>query len=245
MKKSIIYLGIALVVFASVSNVTFNTIKEVKVLKMKSIKNISNLQRTSLKTEEATFEKTNAFQPVFNCETNVKEDFKMASVYVVNENNETIESVPTIKIEKNANQLIAEDNAITENTISNETQALDYNIINNSSYAYEIIESISTSKIEKTADQLIAEDNAITGNTISNEAQALDFNIINNNSYAYEVVESVPTIKIEKTADQLIDADNAITENTISNETYELDFTLINKNQIFIIENNNSLVVLE
>ena len=43
---------------------------------------------------------------------------------------EIVEFVNYSKTEKTADQLIAEDNAITENNISNETQALDFDVIN-------------------------------------------------------------------------------------------------------------------
>ncbi|HAH56368.1 MAG TPA: hypothetical protein DCM02_14070, partial [Flavobacterium sp.] len=80
---------------------------------------------------------------------------------------------------KTADELIAEDNAITENNISNETQALDFDVINSISEGEEVVEFVNICKTEKTADELIAEDNAITENNISNETQALDFDVIN------------------------------------------------------------------
>lgn len=95
---------------------------------------------------------------------------------------EEIDSIRTIKIEKTADERIAEDNAITENNISNVTQALDFTIINNNSIPDEVVESVNANKMERTTEELIAQDNAITGNNLSNETQALDFNVINNNS---------------------------------------------------------------
>ncbi len=92
---------------------------------------------------------------------------------------EEVVSVRTNKIEKTSDELIAEDNTITGNNISNETQPLDFAIINKNSIIDDVVESVNTCKIEKTADELIAEDNAITGNNISNETQALDFYVIN------------------------------------------------------------------
>ena len=218
MKNSIIYLGIALVGFASVSNAIFDTKNEVKASKVKTLENTTNVQWTSLLLVDMHYEKTNATKPVFIMDTVITGDFKIAAANEANE--------------KTADQLIAEDNAITENTISNETQALDFNVIYTNSIVDETIESVTANKIDKTADQLIAEDNAITENTISNETQALDFNVINANSIVYETIESVTANKIEETADQLIAEDNAITENTISNETQVLDFNVINANSI-------------
>lgn len=95
---------------------------------------------------------------------------------------EAIDSVKTNKIEKTSDELIAEDNAITGNNISNETQVLDFAFINSNSIVDEIIESVNADKTEKNTEELIAQDNAITGNNISNETRALDFNVINSSS---------------------------------------------------------------
>lgn len=95
---------------------------------------------------------------------------------------EEIDSIKTIKIEKTAEERIAEDNAITGNNISNETQVLDFTVINWNSIPEEVVESVNVYKMERTTEELIAEDNAITGNNLSNETQALDFNVINSNS---------------------------------------------------------------
>jgi len=107
-------------------------------------------------------------------------------VVILAENNisnfEIIESANANKIEKTADELIAEDNAITQNKISNELQALDFYVISCNSTSDEVIESSNSYKIEKTANELIAEDNAITENNISNETYALDFEIINRKS---------------------------------------------------------------
>ena len=150
--------------------------------------------------------------------------------------NEIIESVNANKIYKTINEFIAEDNTITENNFSNETQVLDFEI--NKLDVFEVIESANFIKIEKTADQLIAEDNAITENNITNDTQVLDFNFINRNSIVEEVIETPTLLKIEKTADQLIAEDNLITENNISNEIIALDFEIINKKLILFTVKN-------
>ncbi|WP_269239802.1 hypothetical protein [Flavobacterium limnophilum] len=95
---------------------------------------------------------------------------------------EAVDSIKTNKIGKTADERIAEDNAITENNISNEIQVLDFIFINSNSIPDEVVESVNTNKAEKSTDELIAQDNAITGNNISNETQVLDFNVINSNS---------------------------------------------------------------
>jgi len=150
---------------------------------------------------------------------------------------EVIESGCTNKIEKTIDELIAEDNAITENNFSNDTQVLNFEIINESD-VFEVIESVQANITEKSADQFIAEDNAITENNISNNVQALDFNIINRKSITEEIIETPLSPKIEKTANQLISEDNLITENNISNEIIVLDFEIINKKLILVTTNN-------
>jgi len=49
-------------------------------------------------------------------------------------------------MDKTSDELIAEDNEITENTLSNEAQALDFNVINSISEAYEAVEPINIPK---------------------------------------------------------------------------------------------------
>lgn len=95
---------------------------------------------------------------------------------------EAIDSVKTNKIGKTSDELIAEDNAITGNNLSNEIQVLDFTVINRNSISEEVVESVNAYKMERTTEELIAEDNAITGNNLSNETQVLDFNVINSNS---------------------------------------------------------------
>jgi type IV secretory pathway TrbL component len=169
-------------------------------------------------------------------------------VVILDENNisnfEIIESVNKNKIEKSADELIAEDNAITDNNISNATEVLDFYIINAKSIPDEIVESVNQCKIEKSADELFAEDDAITENNISNATEVLDFYIINTNSIPDEIMESVNQCKIEKTTDELIAEDNAITESNISNETKVLDFELINRNSNLSTGKNKSFLVI-
>lgn len=95
---------------------------------------------------------------------------------------EAIDSVTTNRIIKTTEELIAQDNAITESHITNEAQNLDFTYINKNSPVSEIVESVNVNKIEKTLEELIAEDNAITESNISNEVQVLDFNFINGKS---------------------------------------------------------------
>jgi hypothetical protein len=236
MKHLIIYSGIALVVIANVVNTSFGTKSGVgasqsarkEVVSIKGFKTILS-KENSLSQKQVTTIKTSL---KLNPRTLFLRNFKNLNVNEYNNGDEPIEDVTINKIIKTADELIAEDNLITENNISNVTQTLDFDIINENSTVYEVIESANPNKIEKTADELIAEDNAITENNFSNETQALDFNVINRNSIVEEVIE-IPTLyKIEKTADQRIAEDNLITENNISNETQALDFEIINKKLI-------------
>jgi len=103
----------------------------------------------------------------------------------------------------NMDEVIAADNAITESTVSNETQALNF----------DAIEKALPYENEKSMEEVIAEDNKITENTISSETEALNFGAIDN-ELPYES---------EKSIDEVIAEDNAITENSVSNETKSLD----------------------
>lgn len=183
MKNLIIYSGIALVVLANVVNTSFDIKSGVgasqegtkEVVASKGFKNISSddtvLSLKQVKTMKASTQ--------LKSRTLFLRNFTSIKANDFNNGEEPIEGVAINKIIKTADELIAEDNLITENNISNETQALDFDFINGNSTVYEVIESENPNKIEKTADELIAEDNAITENNISNETQALDFEIIN------------------------------------------------------------------
>jgi len=228
MKNLIIYSGIALVVCVKIYNASFDTKKNVDTLKESTkevlvakslITKFSNAKKLSIPNNSKELKLKTLFlrnfpKSTFNNSIGVDEPIAVDSVNRMN---------------KSAEELIAEDNAITENNISNETQALDFDVINSISNGDEVVEFVNIFKTEKTADELIVEDNAITENNISNETQALDFDVINSISECEEVVEFVNIFKTEKTAEELIAEDNAITENNISNETQALDFDVINK----------------
>jgi hypothetical protein len=187
-----------------------------------------------------------AFVTMCNASNAVNERYDFYRSVILMDSNipnfEEIESVFLTKIEKTPEELIAVDNAIMENNISNETQTLDFNFINANSIVDEVIESAKLCDIEKTPEELIAEDNAITENNISNETQTLDFDFINANSIVDEVIESAKPCDIEKTPEELIAEDNAITENNISNEISALDFKIINRHLNFGIRNNKFIL---
>ena len=162
MKKSIVYLGVALVAFTNVA----------------SASNFNSLTATESR-------QINYFEAGILDENNISVGTQTSNFYGVNRDSveiDIIESANKSKIEKSTDELFAEDNAITENNISNETQALDFEIINRHSINDEIVEWVTASKNEKTPEELIAEDNAITENNLSNETQALDFRKINRKS---------------------------------------------------------------
>lgn len=134
MKNLIIYSGIALVVMTNSGNTLFDkktsveiseaSTKEIVVDKgLKTVlshQNISNLKRdTSIK--DAT---------ILNSKALLLRIFPKTTVNTTNTGDESIALVCGNKMNKTADELIAEDNAITENNISNETQALDFKIIN-------------------------------------------------------------------------------------------------------------------
>ena len=228
MKNLIIYSGIALVVLTNIDSTSFVAKKEVETSK-ESRKEI--VIAKGFKTEFSSSKNISTFNKAtaFHSKTFYLRNFSKITTSKTIGGEEPIEVISINKMNKTADELIAEDNAITENNLSNETQALDFDIINSNTIVQEVVEQVNISKTEKTADERIAEDNAITENNLSNETQVLDFDIINSNTIVQEVVEPVNTSKIEKTADELIAEDNAITENNISNETQSLDFRIINK----------------
>jgi len=185
MKHLIIYSGIALVVFANIVNTSFDIKGGVEASQALIKEVVASKGFKTIPSEEFISEHKNVTTK------KVSTKLKSRTLFLRNitkpkgsdftESEEPIEGVVINKISKTADELIAEDNLITENNISNETQALDFDIINGNLTVYEVIESANPNKIEKTADELIAEDNAITDNNISNETQALDFEIINKN----------------------------------------------------------------
>ncbi|MBX9806391.1 MAG: hypothetical protein K2X95_01195 [Flavobacteriaceae bacterium] len=183
MKNLIIYSGIALVVLTNSNNTLFGVKSEVRVSQeskkemvvSKGSKTVASNEYSSNSKRVASIKEI----AVFNSRTVSLINFTKIKWNQYNSGDEPIEIVSVNQRNKTADELIAEDNLITENYISNETQALDFNVINSISEGYEIVEPVAISKIEKTADQLIAVDNAITNNNISNETQALDFEIIN------------------------------------------------------------------
>jgi hypothetical protein len=153
MKKSIAYLGMALVLITNVSKASNRIGNQNKLKQLVSITDGTVLSRVNIQNLN-----------YLNSDSIITE---------------VIEKFSSNKKEKTADQLISEDNAITESNISNEKMALDFKVINHPTTNEDVIETVNFSNKEKTADELIAEDNAITDNTISNEAQPLDFNIIN------------------------------------------------------------------
>jgi hypothetical protein len=178
MKNLIIYSGIALVVCVKIYNTSFDTKKEVETSK-ETRKEM--LVAKGFKTEFSNSKKllTSNNATAFRARTLFLRNFPKLTENKTIGGEEPIEVLSTNKMNKTADELIAEDNLITDNNISNETQALDFDIINGNTIGYEVVEPVKIPKTEKKADQLIAEDNAITENNISNETQALDFRLIN------------------------------------------------------------------
>ena len=245
MKSSIFNLTVALVVLTNVSDGSFHTRKGTNVSQDEVVKVSQNDIPTALLTDIYSLEQekfpmkdvsnvlkqrtavsTHLDKPVIGDNLN---DFAM------------VERMPSMSIE----EVIAQDNAITENQFSNETQALNFVAIENA-LPYEN---------EKTIEEVITEDNAITENQFSNDTQALDFvtienalpyeneksieeimaedNAITENQFPNEahtfnlvVIENVLPYNNEKSIDEVIAEDNAITENQSSNEAQVLDFHL-------------------
>lgn len=179
MKNLFIYTGIALVVLVNSIKKPFDIKKEIgfyqdskkEMIVSKDIKTVLSEDYSS-NSEKFSSSKGAA---VLKSKTLLLRYFPKTTVKKTIAEDEPIEVVSTTKMNKTADELIAQDNLITENNISNETQALDFDVINGN----EVVEAANISKIEKTVDQLFAMDNAITEKNISNETQSLDFEIIN------------------------------------------------------------------
>ena len=229
MKNLIFYSGIALVVLLNMYRKSFTVTKGEAAQKFNYV--VANKDfRTLIGYEKSiSQEKVTTMPKVIKLESRTLflRSFPKLTMNKTVGGDEPIALVSKNKIHRTADELIAEDNLITENNISNETQALDLDIINSNTIGYEFVEPINIPKTEKSADQRIAEDNIITENNISNETQTLDFEIINSNTIGYEFVESINIPKTEKSADQRIAEDNMILDNNISNETQALDFKII------------------
>ena len=129
MKNLIIYSGIALVVLTNIFNTSFDTKKEVKT--SKETRKVV-LVAKGFKTEFSNSKKlsTSKNATALNSRTLFLRNFSKITRSKTIGGDEPIEVLSTNKINKTADELIAEDNAITENNISNETQALDFRIIN-------------------------------------------------------------------------------------------------------------------
>jgi len=181
MKKFIIYSGIALVVFANISNTTFETKSVTEASKKVRKEVVVNKGKESFLSKEIISKqiKSKSQRPsVMNLKSLYVDNFSGINEIEIAKNTMQFES---IKSTKNADELIAKDNAITENNISNETFALNFDIINGNKIVFEIFDIENSNHIEESPDQLIAEDNAVTENNISNETQALDFELLNRN----------------------------------------------------------------
>ncbi|HLF52988.1 hypothetical protein [Flavobacterium sp.] len=169
MKNSIIYLGIALLSITNsitASNVHQSFIKNddssfstkqhsAEVVDSKVIvTEISNDNDSTIKVFSLVEDTS-----IFNPDTVVFNAFERTIEEVIAENNQIIENgisneISFLYIEKSTEEIIAEDNEIIESTISTEVQPL---------------------QIEKTIEEIIIEDNKIIESTISNEFQPLDF----------------------------------------------------------------------
>ena len=229
MKNLIIYSGIALVLLLNMYRKSFTVTKREAAQEFNKAVAKKDF-KTLLGNEKSISQEKGTRMPTvikLKSKTLCLKSFPKLAINITVGGDEPIAVVSKNIMNKTADELIAEDNVITENNISNETQALDFDIINDNTIGYEWVEPIDISTTEKSADQIIAEDNVITENNISNETQALDFDIINSNTIGYEYVEPINIPKTEKSADQLIEEDNVITENNISNETQALDFEII------------------
>jgi hypothetical protein len=228
MKHLIIYSGIALALLINSNDISFDIKKKGKI-SQKSRREIIDANR--IKTEFPNSNKL--FAPEVGIELksvkSIKGNFIKSKSPKLVHGDEPVASVSINKIDKTTDQLIAEDNAITENNISNETNLLDFDLIDVFYLDHEIVALSNLNIRGKTEEQIFAEDNAITEQNISNKIQPLDYNFINSIALNTEFMESLPRTTSEKTANELIAEDNLITNSNLSNETEPLNFELISK----------------
>lgn len=238
MKTSIIYSGIILALFVNFGTTSFGIKNDDKAYRLISNKEVTNNKSeiSVSDTVPSKQKKRGTVKPstALNAQKLLSIKFEKPIANVIAERNELIEITFSFPMQKKIEYLIREDNAITENNLSNEIQPLDFELIYNDLTENEIIESVAPAGIEKANEDVFAEDNAITDNNLSNQIQPLDFELINSNSFENEIIESVFKTPIEETIEEVIAQDNAITENNFSNETLPLDFEKINRNSILV-----------
>jgi hypothetical protein len=172
MKNQIIYLGIALVLFANVSSAS-NHLKNVSgLINQKALKVNENLQENFKLTSEPIKQIFSVIieEPLLNLEKSINTAFNYSIQEIIIADNKIIESVTAentelIYIEKSIEEVILSDNQIIESNIDNEVRPI---------------------YLEKTIADFIAEDNQIIDSNISTESEPLDFKKINNSSNAIQ-----------------------------------------------------------
>lgn len=228
MKNLIIFSGIALAIMLNSNYTSFNDKKKGET-SQKSRKEIVDGNRFEAKFSNSY----SLFAPnvgiALKSNNRTKGNSTKSSAHKFIGDDQPLALVSICKINKTADQLIAEDNAITENNISNETNVLDFDLIDTFYLDYETVIPSKSNFTGKTEEQLITADNAITEQNISNKIQPLDHNYINTITTNDEFVGPFSNAKAEKTANELIALDNLITDRNLSNETEPLNFELVNR----------------
>jgi Ni,Fe-hydrogenase III component G len=196
MKNSIIYLGITLMAFTN-------------VITASNVRQSFNMNDVSSTTNKTVSVETAHAKDVFIVASNGNQLSQEIAFPVEDTTILNLEAVLFNTAEKTMEEIIAEDNKITETTISNEVYFL---------------------SIGKTMEEIIAEDNSITESTISNEVHFLQIRktveeVIAEDDKITESSNSneVYILQIEKTMEDVIAEDNKITESTISNEVQSLN----------------------
>jgi hypothetical protein len=178
MKNLIICSGIAIVLVASSANTSFDAKKNVETSKeLRKEIIVSKNYKSEFSNSKMLSTTNNA--TAFKSNTLFLRNFPKTKMNMTIAGEEPIGLITTDKMIKTADQLIAEDNAITENNISNEIQPLDFDFINSITLNNEVVEPLPKAKAEKTANELIAQDNLITDSNLSNITEPLDFELIN------------------------------------------------------------------
>ena len=157
MKKSIIYLGIALVSLSNVSNAS-NAFRNGKIFLYQEKSLLIGIENLEEKKAPKIVDET-----IFNPETVVSVNYVKTIEQIITENKSIIEDNTTVNnelvyLEKSIEDIINADNQLIESNINNQVEPI---------------------YIEKSIEDIINADNQLIESNISNEVYPLDLEILN------------------------------------------------------------------
>ncbi|TGD58828.1 hypothetical protein [Flavobacterium humi] len=207
MKNLALNLAIALVIIAYVGGASFGS-KEGKkasgdtpdtVQSVLKSKNNETLSSDFKMPDSSTAPKNLLYTtgiPSIRIERVVPLKNKKSKIYF----SEVAENDLPARIQTTIEEIIAQDNAVTGNNLSEETPAVNVSI-----------DAVAFNPSGKTIEEIIAQDNAVTENNLSEETQAVNVSI-----------DAVAFNPSGKTIEEIIAQDNAVTENHFSEEISDL-----------------------